>query len=469
MRLANYLTYRSSGFAFRLIVPADLQPVVGRRVVKKVLGTHDRVTVQAIALRLAAQYAQAVRQLRGQGTMSGKKPPSVAELVQGFSSGKHEVYDIDLERGILSLRDDADHQRAMEALDRLGSLWQRPAAPAPDAPEKPQGFGIALVAAIRNYQAVEGPGLKPDTWDGRQRALKTFTDFFGATTPVDRIARPQVAEWAAKLIEDGASKRTAVNYFSNVAQVFQFLVQQGHLTENPVKGVLVMKKREKTARKAEGFEWEAFDVDQLKRIYSPESLTQIRNVYQRWCCLIGLYTGARVSEVAQVFIQDFVEEQGIWCVRLTAESDGQSIKSESSKRLVPLHPDLIALGLLDRVKKMREAGEERLFPEVRLGGAAGRGASGSSGFSYHLTRKTVAVTARRKNGRVGFHSLRKTIVQGTGVSDERRRAFVGHEGVDDVHSTVYMRPWTAKEVSVLWEGIRWSEWLDLDAVKPLLV
>jgi hypothetical protein len=78
MRFANYLVHRSSGFAFRLIVPADLQLVVGRRVVKKALGTHDRVAAQAIALGLAAQYALAFRQLRGQGAaMSGKNPPSV--------------------------------------------------------------------------------------------------------------------------------------------------------------------------------------------------------------------------------------------------------------------------------------------------------------------------------------------------------------------------------------------------------
>ena len=66
MRFANYLTYCPSGFAFRLIVPADLQPVVGRRVIKKALRTHDRVMAQAIALGLAAQYALTFRQLRGQ-------------------------------------------------------------------------------------------------------------------------------------------------------------------------------------------------------------------------------------------------------------------------------------------------------------------------------------------------------------------------------------------------------------------
>jgi hypothetical protein len=36
-----------------------------------------------------------------------------------------------------------------------------------------------------------------------------------------------------------------LNYVSNVAQIFTILVQQGHMTENVVKAVMVMKKREK--------------------------------------------------------------------------------------------------------------------------------------------------------------------------------------------------------------------------------
>lgn len=475
MRFAHYLTHRPSGFAFRLIVPADLQPVVGRRVIKKALRTHDRVMAQAIALGLAAQYALAFRQLRGQqgAGMAGKTPPSVAELVQGFLDGGNEVYHLDIAQGVISATDAADHQRAMEALNRIEAVMTAgatppmpPAPPETGSPEKPtpRPSGLVLGAAIGMYTAIEAPGLKADTWDGRQRALKTFVAFFGKQTALVAITRPRVAEWAAKLIADGASKRTAVNYVSNVAQVFQFFIQQGHLTENPVKGVLVMKKREKAARKAEGFAWEAFDLDQLKRIYSPDNLKRMSKPHLRWCALIGLYTGARVGEVAQIYLRDFVQEDDIWCVRLTADSDGQSMKSESSNRLVPLHPDLIDLGLMERVERLRTAGEERLFPEVRLDGKAGKGASVSSGFSHHLTRDTVAVSPRRQNGRVGFHSLRKTVIhalQGSGVSDERRRAFVGHEGMDDVHSTVYMRPWTARELAELWGGLKWREWLDI--------
>lgn len=319
---------------------------------------------------------------------------------------------------------------------------------------------------------MEAPGLKADTWDGRQRALKSFVDKLGAQTLVASITRVMASEWASDLIRDGVSKRTAVNYVSNVAQLFAFLVQQGHLTENTVKGVMVMKKREKAQRRAEGHQWEAFDTDQLKRIYSPENLASMTKVHHRWAALLGLYSGARVGEIAQIYLRDIVQESGIWCVRLTVESDGQSVKTESSKRLVPLHPDFLKLGFIEYVQTLRDAGKERLFPDVNLEGKAGKGSVISKSFTYHLQRSEVAVKPRRQNGRVGFHSLRKTVIQalqGTMVSDERRRAFVGHEQSDDVHTTSYMRPWTAEELSTLWAGLKWGEWLDPQTLWELLL
>lgn len=473
MRLPHHLIYRPSGFTFRLIVPADLRPLIGQTVVSRTLQTHDRRLAQAFALVLASQYAQAFKDLRGD-SMAGSGPPSVDDLLKGFQQGTNFTYKLDILNGTVEADDEADHGRAMEAMAgvtkaRKALLEKTRLAKQVAAPSSPPG--LTLEKAIQNYSEVEAPGLKADTWDGRQRALKSFVDKLGGQTPVASITRVMASEWASDLVRDGASKRTAVNYVSNTAQVFAFLVQQGHLTENVVKGVLVMKKKEKAQRRAEGHQWEAFDTDQLKRIYSPENLALMTKVHHRWAALLGLYSGARVGEVAQIYLRDIVRENGIWCVKLTVESDGQSVKTESSKRLVPLHPDLLKLGFIEYVQTLRDAGEERLFPDVNLEGKAGKGSVISKSFTYHLQRSEVAVKPRRQNGRVGFHSLRKTVIQalqGTMVSDERRRAFVGHEQSDDVHTTSYMRRWTAEELSSLWAGLKWGEWLDVSQLKELL-
>jgi integrase len=158
------------------------------------------------------------------------------------------------------------------------------------------------------------------------------------------------------------------------------------------------------------------------------------------------------------------------CVRLTNDNDGQTLKTSGSKRLVPLHPDLIRLGLMHRVDALRAHGAERLFPEMRIDSNAGTGNALSKCFSYYI--KMQGVKPRRKGGIVGFHSLRKTVIQtlqGSTLTAERRRALVGHEPEDtDVHAINYMRPWTAAELSMYFPSLPWGTWLDFEGLKELL-
>jgi hypothetical protein len=41
----------------------------------------------------------------------------------------------------------------------------------------------------------------------------------------------------------------------------------------------------------------------------------------------------------------------------------RNLKTNSSGRVVPIHPILIELGLLDRMEELSNSGEKRLFPE----------------------------------------------------------------------------------------------------------
>ena len=117
--------------------------------------------------------------------MAGSGPPSVDDLLNGFRDGTNIKYKIDLEKGIFEAVDEADHARGMEAMDRgtearKGLQKQRlPASPKQVAVPPPPS-SLTLEKAIQNYSEVEAPGLKADTWDGRQRALKTFVEKMGA-------------------------------------------------------------------------------------------------------------------------------------------------------------------------------------------------------------------------------------------------------------------------------------------------
>lgn len=502
MRLAHHLVRPQSGiFYFRLRVPTDLLPVLGVRFVQHSLRTRDVLAAKACSYTLSARYAQAFAVLRS-AAMPKWLPPSVEDILAKHRQGDTKNFEMEFEPNssrLTRIRTDGserDNQAALEALRLLAQTALpvtppqapvQPLAPPPApvavsvttaTPAAPKPAGLSLTEAIQLYTESEAPNLNPNTWSQRQRAFDSLTATLGGATAVSTITREQAGDWAHGLItrvpgDDGKpmTKRTAANVVSHAAQLFVFLAKRGKFVgANPIKGVVVMSKKEKAARRAAGFRWEPFELDALQRVFDPINLSKVGTEHTRWALLIGLYTGARVGEVAQLYLRDFVKEGDTPCVRFTPDSDGQTVKTEASKRLVPLHPDLIELGLWERVERLREAGEERLFPGMRIDSKAGTGNAISKGFGNYL--KQLKIGPRRANGTVGFHSLRKTVIQtlqASGLSAERRRAFVGHEQGDaDVHQLDYMRPWNAQELSALFPGLTWRNWLRVDALAPML-
>lgn len=460
MRLPHHLVRHPSGlFHFRLVVPHDLRSAIGLKVIKQSLRTRDPALARGWAYLLSARYAQAFAEGRKQGSAMGKDFQRYLDSLSGFEIQRSAD-------GAFSMSTNGTAQDNAAALAALGLMTgaHAPAVPAvPAVRTKAPSAAPTLAKAIQNYEQIEAPTLKPNTWEQRRRNFESFMKAVGGSTQVDEITRPMAAAWADDLQRSGLSKRYVANCVSHTAQLFESLIRAGHVTkgENPVKGLVVLKAKEKQALRAKGQAWEAFDVSTLKRIFNPDTYRTMRGDHLKWAPLMGLYMGARVSEIAQLHVRDFIQIDHIKCVLIRADSDGQSLKTASSERLVPLHPDLLALGLWDRAERLHAKGHERLFPDMRIDSRAGAGNAVTKGFSYYLTK--IQVTARREAGIVGFHSFRKTVIQtlqGSGLSSERRRALVGHEPGDDVHTADYMRPWTASELAAFFPELKWGEWID---------
>ena len=480
MRLAHHLWRDTSGiWYFRVVVPRRLRAALGRSLIKQSLRTRDPVQARAWSYALSAKCAQ-IFAMAGQGgrSMGGVSwgggdddQDGGGDLARrlGLTVRKWEWQTPEGD----TLRSDgteADHRQAMDALRQY--LEERRAQRLTQVPAPVQS-GPTLDETIKDYAEIEGAALKPNTWSQRSRALDGFAETIGGHLRVGAITRAMASVWSDGLLRSGKSKVYVANCVSHVAQLFEALVIKGHLTTNPVKGLVVVKKKEKAARRSEGHEWEPFEVEQLQRIFDPANLVRTKMEHVRWGAVIALYTGARVGEIAQIFLRDFVIHGDTPCLKICADSDGQGIKTgEGGERLIPLHPDLIRLGLMERVDALRAAGAERLFPNTRIDSAAGRGNSITKGFGYYL--KGLGITPRRAHGILGIHSLRKTVIQtlqGSSLPAERRRALVGHEAGDpapDTHATAYMRAWTAKELAAYHPALPWGEWLAFDELHPLL-
>jgi integrase len=141
--------------------------------------------------------------------------------------------------------------------------------------------------------------------------------------------------------------------------------------------------------------------------------------------LLALYTGARLEELCQLKAQDFKVIDGCHYIDIHGEGDTQNrVKTPSSIRKIPVHTDLIGLGLLDIVNK-RSTGHF-LFDLKRintnLGHLPSKWFSGYKG-SLGLPKGTKV-----------FHSFRHTLrdkLTLNGVPNEHIRELLGHEQIGE--------------------------------------
>ena len=82
----------------------------------------------------------------------------------------------------------------------------------------------------------------------------------------------------------------------------------------------------------------------------------------------------------------------------------KSIKTEAGNRIIPLHPKLIDLGLLDYVRQIQNQNQEKLFPNLKKMKSTGYGTMISRWFARYLIK--LGIKKKGKN----FHSFRHTVV-----------------------------------------------------------
>jgi hypothetical protein len=103
----------------------------------------------------------------------------------------------------------------------------------------------------------------------------------------------------------------------------------------------------------------------IDRLVVPK-VTNGKPVWERpanyWIPLIGMFSGLRKTEITQLHKSNFINLDGMPCVQVDDVIKGQSLKSASRKRIVPIHPQLIELGILEYVKGCANF----LFPELKI-------------------------------------------------------------------------------------------------------
>ena len=119
---------------------------------------------------------------------------------------------------------------------------------------------------------------------------------------------------------------------------------------------------------------EAFTNPELEMFFSTELFVSkkfpMNFAWRYWIPILMLYHGTRLEEVAQPFVHQIIEQEGIWCLKIDTQKEAAGdqkktrVKNENSVRLIPLHNKVLSLGFLDYVRHLENCGATKLFPDL---------------------------------------------------------------------------------------------------------
>ncbi|EMD1176060.1 tyrosine-type recombinase/integrase [Vibrio harveyi] len=374
----RYLHISKSGiWQFRYQIPPHHRHLFSdRREIKRSLKTSDKAKATIIALELEIQVRKTI--LTPTASTSLEKHPFKPTISQVKTSSTKEVSSHEaLERFC--------KYKAEHISSKAATMLEAKCRIVLDLIGKPQ------LRAIRRSDAEEVASLLRDY----PTNLKKHKQFKGLS-----------GHDAIKLNKDlglsTLSDESVKDYCQKMSGFFEWC-QLNELTDvNPFKAIRFKKTRRDSEAK------NAYTSIELEKIFSKLARTKQahKHPYYFWLPLLAYFTGARLNELCQLYKADVHQVNGVWAIQIDDKYEGQKLKNLTSRRIVPIHNQLLSLGFIEYVKSVQH---ERVFPELKesrdgFGTAAskwfGRFKSKlgfGKGHDFHSFRHTVATQFKRQS------------------------------------------------------------------------
>ena len=466
----SYLTQRGSVYYFRRVIPDDLKPMLGKNEIMKSLRTKDRETakrlipVEVIASnRLFDDARKALPSTKGGMKPDAAKSAVQREAVVWQADPASEDQESELE-ALEPIMDALAEGREVDAspsdIARAGRLLVLHEREMADI-EREQLVGRMLgrASAMQN-QAVDcdgdkagtGPDLNDiaDKWaaEGSKRpktiamvraTVGWFNERMGVLS-VDQITKSHVIDFKNKLLGEKHSVSNINVRLTHVSALLGWAARNDVIPVNVAVGTSIPNPQSKKSRR------KPFKLPELQAIFgSPvfakgERPAGGKGEAAYWIPTIAVYTGARIREIAQLRYGDvrqveYADSEGqmlkSWFLNIAEDTDDDgvetAIKTEASERLVPVHPKLIELGLIEYVQALKSK-KGRIFPLLPVDIYGNPAAKWGEWFSRYL-RNDCGITDKRMT----FHSFRhsfKDYARDARIEEGIQRQLMGHEGGD---------------------------------------
>ena len=398
-------------------------------------------------------------------------------------------YELDLAAGKAKADSPEDHARMIDAMKTMAdinamraqqaALYSAPASitgttaasatldPAPAqllgqglaTQAKSTEVGIKLKDALDKHLIEEARVLKSTNTLGEKKVLfAEFSEYF-SDLYLNDITKLKISDnWRSAEFKRPNKKHEGETLSiarlekrrGYLSKFFDWAISRGsYFHPNPM-GQRMGTKKEIRAKQQSYAEFTAEDLDQL---FHANYAQYMKQPDWYWVPLMALFSGARLGEIASLKLAHLQIVEGVHVF------DIMSGKTQTSLRRVPIHSQLLKLGLWDYVEKLKAMGFDRLFPnrpELHPEKMAA--------LQWAKWIEKCGIEDKRKT----FHSFRSTVItqlHNAGAPAAGIQRVVGHavEGMNGIHAK-YVREIQLALMRDTIEAIVYKD-LDLDPVR----
>ena len=224
---------------------------------------------------------------------------------------------------------------------------------------------------------------------------------------------------------------TTINkHLGHLSSFMIWCANNGYCNTNPFTGMKI--KQKKSVRD----ERDRFTEQELKEMFSKQNYLHYTKVekdssYRYWVPLIGIFSGMRCGEICSLYLDNIREISGNqrskrWCFDILEEPNrpDKRLKTQSSRRIVPIHDTLLDLGFIDFINLLKkDTKRKRVFEELDY-----REGTYIRSISRFFNNRYLPLLGIKTN-KNGFHSFRHSVIdhlKQLGVEPHFINELVGH-------------------------------------------
>jgi integrase len=277
-----------------------------------------------------------------------------------------------------------------------------------------------LSEVVAVWQRLKNPALS--TVEIYEAAVKRFEGHFPELY-AETIEKRHVREFIAWLQSENKSGKTIEKEHGAIRALLTIAEHEEWVTSNPARGILLPEIKGKKVR--------SYTPAECKQVFnspvfvSGERPTGCKREAAYWIPLLMLHTGARREEISQLTTDRVRVSEGVHYLAIDPIDDAGRLKTDESKRAIPVHAQLLKMGFLDFVEDRIKAGGGQLFIELKTNARGQYGAKWGDWWRLYI-REKVGIVDERISPSHSFRHLFITECRRLAFREDYERALVGH-------------------------------------------